>query len=71
MDFHNFLLLGNPSFFYDFRPLAVFAAKQYNCLNMCRLDARNRSTNTRHTAEGTYLLQPKHDYATGNNCKLR
>ena len=32
-----------------------------------RLDARNKSTNTRHSAEGTCLLHSKHDCATGKN----
>ena len=34
---------------------------------MRRLDARNKSTNTRHSVKGTGLLHSKHDCATGNN----
>lgn len=36
---------------------------------MRRLDAKNKSTNTRHSAEGTGLPHFKHDYATGKNGK--
>ena len=36
---------------------------------MHRLDARNRSTNTRHSTEGTYQPHSKHDCATGKNGK--
>lgn len=36
---------------------------------MHRLDARNRSTNTRHSTEGTYQPHSKHDCATVKNGK--
>lgn len=37
---------------------------------MRRLDARNRSTNNRHSAKGTGLLHSKHECATGKNGTL-
>ena len=44
-DFPHFQKEGNPSIFIDFWPFsAVFLTQQHHRLNMCRLDARNMST---------------------------
>ena len=56
---------------YDSRWLIELVFRYYkNPLDLHRLDARNRSTNTRHSAEGTGLPHSKHDCATGKNSKL-
>ena len=52
------------------RPFSpVFLTQQHHRLNMHRLDAKNRSTNTRRSAGGTYRPHSKHGCATGKNGK--
>ena len=48
--------------------LAHYALQQHHSLNMHNMDAKNWSTNTRHSVKVTHLPQPKHDCATGKNC---
>lgn len=71
MDFPHFREEGNPSNFHDFWLFsAIFATKQHHRLNMRNMDAKNRSTNTRYSVKGTYLLYSKHDCETGKMVHL-